>query len=160
MAALGCGGFAAAEFDACPPVAGGGELMVAGIGRVVFSGLTTDRVRDAASLTGSVCLAFEAVDGLLRTGRLELSGLSTDLVVAAADVTLELPDWTLTARSLRSNGAVATLDEVMMQGVEAVARAATVRFDLAVGDVEAVDLRLVTETVWLDARSARFDGRR
>jgi len=159
-AALGWGGFAVAVSDACLPVAGGGELTVAGIGRVVFSGLSTDRVRDAASLTGSVCLAFEAVDGVLRTERLELSGLSTDLVITAADVTLELPGWTLTARSLRSNGAIATLDEVAMEGVEAVARAATVRFDLVVGDVEAVDLRLVTETVWLDARSARFDGRR
>jgi hypothetical protein len=46
-----------------------------------------------------------------------------------------------------------------MVGEEAVARAATVRFDLASGAVEAEALRLVTETVWLDARLATFDGR-
>jgi len=149
----------AAAADGCLPVAGGGELSVAGIGRVVFAALTTDRARDAASLSGGVCLAFEAVDGVLRSERLDLAGLSARVELTASDVTLTLPGWLLTAATLRSDGTYATLDGVVMVGAEAVARAASVRFDLASGSVEAAALRLVTETVWLDAHLATFDGR-
>jgi hypothetical protein len=143
----------------CLPMAGGGELTVAGLGRVVFAALTTDRARDAASLTGGVCIVFDGIDGTLRTERLELTGLTGRVEVAAGVLTLELPGWALTAGELRSDGAEATLVGVTMRGAEAVAVAEEVVFDLVTGGVAARVLRLATETVWMDAATATFDGR-
>jgi hypothetical protein len=149
---------AAADEVACWRVAGGQELSVAGLGRVVFDALTTDRARDAASLTGGVCLTLAAVDGELRTERLELTGLTGDLALAALDVALSLPGWVLTAGELTSDGARATLRRVAMRGAEAVALADEVVIDLASGEVVAHGLRLATETVWMDAERGTFDG--
>jgi hypothetical protein len=147
-----------AQSPPCLPMAGGGELTVAGIGRIVFAALATDRARDAASLTGGVCITFTAIEGVLRTERLELSGLTGRIGVEAGDVTLQLPGWALTARELRSDGAAATLVGVTMRGTEAVGLADQVVFDLVTGGVVARGLRLATDTVWMDATRATFDG--
>jgi hypothetical protein len=147
-----------AQSPPCLPMAGGGELTVAGIGRIVFAALATDRARDAASLTGGVCITFAAIDGVLRTERLELSGLTGRIEVEAVLVTLQLPGWALTARELRSDGTEATLVGVTMLGTEAVGLADEVVFDLVTGRVVASALRLATDTVWMDAAHATFDG--
>ena len=148
-----------AESLPCLPMAGGGELTVAGLGRIVFAALATDRARDSASLTGGVCIVFAGIDGMLRTERLELTGLRGRVEVAAGLVTLELPGWALTADELRSDGTEATLVGLTMRGAEAVAVAEEVVFDFATGGVVARVLRLATETVWMDAAHATFDGR-
>jgi hypothetical protein len=142
----------------CWPMAGGQELSVAGLGQVVFDALTTDRARDAASLTGSVCVTLSTVGGVLRTERLDVTGLTRNPALAAGDVSLSLPGWELTAAELRSDGVRARLRQVAMRGAEAVGLADLVVIDLDSGEVVAYGLRLATETVWLDALRGSFDG--
>lgn len=144
--------------SACVPVAGGGELTVAGVGRALFAALATDRARDAARLSGGVCVELTAIGGVLRSDRVELTDLSGAVRLAADDVVIALPGWTLRAGRLQADAGGAELADVFLEGSEAIARAATAVVDLDTGAVEATAVRLLTEALWIDAAQARIVG--
>lgn len=146
--------------EGCVPVAGGAELTVEGLGRAVFAGLSTDRVRDEALLSGGVCVEFSAIGGVLRSERLTISGLGDGVALAAADVVFELDAWTIAAELLEADEDGAVLVGVGLQSPEAVALAAGVRVDLVSGTIAAHDLRLATATLWVVADEATLDGER
>ena len=161
--ALGAGvGAAASQVGggaaACVAVAGGGELTVAGVGRALFAALATDRARGAIALSGGVCVELTAVGGVLRSDRIDLSERDGEVTLTAVDVAIALHGWILWADRLRADAAGAELGGVVLQGREAVARAVTAFVDLETGAVEGVDVRLVTEVLWIDATRARIDG--
>ncbi len=143
---------------ACLPVAGGGALTVEGIGRVVFQELATDRVRDAATFGGRVCLAVDGSDVVFRTERLEVSGLTGPLTLEATGVRVEVPGWTLVAATLRGEPGWAELADVTIVGSDAVGIADTMRLEFASGVLTATALRLVTSSLRLDATTASLDG--
>jgi hypothetical protein len=143
---------------ACLPVAGGGALTVEGVGRVVFTELATDRVRDAATFDGRVCLAVAGSDVLFRTERLEVTDLGGALTLGADDVRVEVPGWTLEAAELRGGSGWAELVEVTIVGADAVGVAATMRIDFSSGVIVAVGLRLMTPSLRVDAAFATLDG--
>lgn len=162
---LACGsGLALASGDAeavgCVPVEGGAELTVEGLGRAVFAGLSTDRVRDVALLSGGVCVEFSAIGGVLRSERLTVSGLGDGVALAAADVVFELDAWTIGAELLEADAAGAELVGVTLTSPDAVALAAGLRVDLVTGTIAAHALRLATETLWVVADAATLDGGR
>lgn len=142
----------------CLDVPGGGALTVAGVGRVVFAELATDRARDAATFGGGVCVAVDGGEVVVRTERLEVTGLDGALRLAAERVRVEVPGWTLTADRLEGGAGWAELRTATMAGVDAIGEADRLRLDLETGHLEAEALRLATESVRLDAAHARFDG--
>lgn len=146
--------------DACVPVEGGAELTVEGLGRAVFAGLSTDRVRDEALLSGGVCVEFSAIGGVLRSERLTVSGLGDGVALAAADVVFQLDEWTIAADLLEADVAGAVLVGVTLTSPDAVALAEDLRVDLVSGTITAHALRLVTETLWVVADAATLDGDR
>lgn len=146
--------------DACVAVDGGAELTVEGLGRAVFAGLSTDRVRDEALLSGGVCVEFSAIGGVLRSERLTVSGLGDGVALAAADVVFQLDEWTIAADLLEADVAGAVLLGVTLTSPEAVALAEGLRVDLVSGTIAAWALRLVTETLWVVADAATLDGDR
>lgn len=143
---------------ACLPVAGGGTLTVEGVGRVVFEELATDRVRDAATFGGRVCLAVEGLDVVFRTERLDVAGLAGPLALQATGVAVEVPGWTLEAATLRGGSGWAELSAVEIVGADAVGLADTMRLDFASGVLAATGLRLMTTSLRLDAQAATLDG--
>lgn len=146
--------------DTCVPVEGGAELTVEGLGRAVFAGLSTDRVRDEALLSGGVCVEFSAIGGVLRSERLTVSGLGDGAALAAVDVVFQLDEWTIAADLLEADAARAVLVGVTLTSPDAVALAEGLRVDLASGTIAAHALRLVTETLWVVADAATLDGDR
>ena len=146
--------------DTCVPVEGGAELTVEGLGRAVFAGLSTDRVRDEALLSGGVCVEFSAIGGVLRSERLTVSGLGDGAALAAVDVVFHLDEWTIAADLLEADAAGAVLVGVTLTSPDAVALAQGLRVDLASGTIAAHALRLVTETLWVVAEAATLDGDR
>jgi hypothetical protein len=158
LVALVAGAAWAQGDGACQPVDGGGSVTVAGIGRVVFDELTTDRVRDAATFDGRVCLIVEDADVQVRTERLEVTGLAGDWRLVAAAVRVEVPGWRLEAGGLVGAAGRVTLSDVTIVGADAVGRAASMGLDLATGSLDAHDLRLATASIRLDAAAARLDG--
>ncbi len=142
----------------CLPVAGGGALTVEGVGRVVFDELATDRVRDAATFGGRVCLAVAGSDVVFRTERLEVAGFGGPVTLEATGVRVEVPGWTLDAAALRGGPGWAELAEVTIVGADAVGLADTMRLEFASGVLVAAGLRLVTASLRLDAVSASLDG--
>jgi hypothetical protein len=153
--ALASGGVAR---DVCVPVDGGAELTVEGLGRAVFAGLSTDRVRNEAQLTGGVCVEFSAIGGVLRSERLTVSGLGAGVTLTAADVVFELDDWTIAADLLEADVAAAVLVNVTLTSPDAVALADALHVDLTSGSITARSLRLATETLWVVAEGATLDG--
>ena len=161
IAWLGLGPTAGATpLQACLPVPGGGELTVAGMGRAVFAGLVTDRARDAARLSGGVCLELTEIGAVLRSEVLEIRDVRGEVVVEAVDVTLEVMGWQLATGRLWADATTAVLGPTVMRGREAVARAGGVTIDLFSGAAEATELRLLTASLWVDARVARLEGSR
>ncbi len=150
-------GPATAQSD-CLPVDGGGALTVAGLGRVVFGELTTDRVRDAATFGGDVCLTVDGSDVTFRTPRLEVTGFGERPRLAASDVSVSVPGWELEAVSLRTEDGAAELLDVIIVGVDGVGRARSIELDLDSGRLTAHDLLLLTPTLRLDAVSATLLG--
>ncbi|MBW6456859.1 MAG: hypothetical protein K0A98_13325, partial [Trueperaceae bacterium] len=146
--------------DVCVAVDGGAELTVEGLGRAVFAGLSTDRVRDEALLSGGVCVEFSAIGGVLRSERLTVSGLGDGVALAAADVVFRLDAWTIGADHLEADVAGAVLVGVTLTSPDAVALAESLRVDMVSGTIVARALRLVTETLWLVADAATLDGDR
>ena len=146
--------------DACVAVDGGAELTVEGLGRAVFAALSTDRVRDEALLSGGVCVEFSAIGGVLRSERLTLSGLGEGVALSAVDVVFRLDAWTIAADTLEADVAGAVFVGVSLTSPDAVALAEGLRVDLASGTIVARALRLVTETLWVVADGASFDGDR
>ena len=146
--------------DTCVPVEGGAELTVEGLGRAVFAGLSTDRVRDEALLSGGVCVEFNAIGGVLRSERLTVSGLGDGAALAAVDVVFQLEAWTIAADLLEADAAGAVLVGVTLTSPDAVALAEGLRVDLTSGTIAARGLRLVTETLWVVADAATLDGDR
>lgn len=153
---VAAGGWGSAQ--GCVAVPGGGEVTVAGVGRIVFRELTTDRARDAASFGGEVCVLVEGSDVLFRTERLDVVGLAGDTRLTTGPVTVSVPGWRLTAAGLRGDARALVLDSVAIAGQEALGRADTMAIDLVAGTVAAQALRLVTVSARLDAASARLDG--
>jgi hypothetical protein len=150
---------AAAIDEGCLRVDAGAELTVTGVGRAVFAVLATDRVRDAAVLSGGVCVAFSAIDGVLLTERLEITGLGRDVArLEAADVVLEVPGWSIGAELLVAVGDRLSLAGVTLRGRDAVARAVGMTLDLTSGAIVAHAVVLATETAWVRASSASFAG--
>jgi len=150
---------AAAVDEGCVHVEAGAELTVAGVGRAVFAVLSTDRVRDAAVLSGGVCVAFSAIDGVLLSDRLVITGLGGDATrLEAADVVLEVPGWSIGAELLIAVGDRLSLTGVTLRGRDAVARAVGMTLDLTSGAIEARAVVLATETAWVRARSASIAG--
>jgi hypothetical protein len=148
----------AQDEGACQPIDGGGSVTVAGIGRVVFDELTTDRVRDAATFDGRVCLYVAGADVLVRTERLEVTGLAGDWRLVAGAVRVEVPGWTLDAGGLEGAAGRVRLSDVTIVGADAVGRATSMGLDLASGGLDAHGLRLATASIRLDTASASFDG--
>jgi hypothetical protein len=147
--------------EGCMRVDTGAELTVAGVGRAVFAVLSTDRVRDAAVLSGGVCVAFSAIDGVLLSERLVITGLGGDATkLEASDIVLEVPGWSIGADLLVAVGDRLTLAGVTLRGRDAVARAVGMTFDLTSGAIEAHAVVLATETAWVRARSASIAGAR
>ncbi len=146
------------EGPACLPVAGGGALTVEGVGRVVFEELATDRVRDAATFGGRVCLAVEGSDVVFRTERLVVAGLGGAVTLEAAGVRVEVPGWSLEAATLRGGPGWAELVDATIVGADAVGLAETMRLDFGSGVLVAVGLRLLTASLRLDAVTATLDG--
>ncbi len=144
----------------CVPVEGGAELTVEGLGRAVFAGLSTDRVRDEALLSGGVCVEFSNIGGVLRSERLTVSGLGDGAALAAVDVVFQIDEWTIAADLLEADAAGAVLGGVTLTSPDAVALAEGLRVDLTSGTIAARALRLVTETLWVVADAATLDGDR
>ncbi len=143
----------------CVRVDAGAELTVAGVGRAVFSVLSTDRVRDAAVLSGGVCVTLSAIDGVVHAERLVITGLGDDAVeLEAADIVLEVPGWSIFADRLVAVGDRVSLVGVTLQGRDAIARAVGMTLDLTSGAIAAHTLVLATETTWVRAGSAVFAG--
>lgn len=142
----------------CLPVAGGGALTVEGVGRVVFEELATDRVRDAATFGGRVCLAVEGSDVVFRTERLDVAGLAGPLTLEATGVRVEVPGWTLEAATLRGGAGWVELAEVTIAGADAVGIADTMGLEFGTGVLVASGLRLMTASLRLDAAAATLDG--
>jgi hypothetical protein len=154
---LGAAGPAVAEAE-CMPVDGGGALTVAGVGRVVFGELTTDRVRDAATFGGGVCLVVEGIEMTFRTQRLDVASFGDQPRLSAGDVRVSVPGWELEAATLRTANGSAELFDVVIVGSDGVGRATSIELDLTTGRVTAHDLRLLTATLRLDAVSATLLG--
>jgi hypothetical protein len=149
----------AAADEGCMRFDTGAELTVAGVGRAVFAVLSTDRVRDAAVLSGGVCVVFSAIDGVLLSERLVITGLGGDAAkLEAADIVLEVPGWSIGAEGLLAVGDRLSLTGVTLRGRDAVARAVGMTLDLTSGAIEAHSLVLATETAWVRASSASFAG--
>jgi hypothetical protein len=145
--------------DGCVRVDAGAELTVAGVGRAVFAVLATDRVRDAAVLSGGVCVTFSAIDGVLLTERLVVTGLGRGAArLEATDVVLEVPGWSIGAELLVAVGDRLSLAGVTLRGRDAVARAIGMTIDLTSGAIEAQAVVLATETAWVRASSASIAG--
>ncbi len=153
----GVAGHAGAQ-PTCMAVDGGGALTVAGIGRVVFGELVTDRVRDAATFGGGVCLVVEGADMSFRTQRLEVADLGAAPRLSATDVQVSVPGWELEAARLQTANTVAELFDVIIVGADGVGRAASIELDLASGRLTAHDLVLLTATLRLDTVSATLLG--
>lgn len=155
--ALAAGGGTA---GGCVPVEGGAELTVEGLGRAVFAGLSTDRVRDEALLSGGVCVEFNAIGGVLRSERLTVAGLGDGVSLMAADVVFELDAWTIGAELLEADAEGAVLVGVTLTSPDAVALAQALHVDLTSGTIVARALRLATETLWVAAEAATLIGQR
>jgi hypothetical protein len=142
---------------ACLPVAGGAELTVEGLGRVLFRELATDRARALVTFGGGVCLELGGVEVEISAENLLVRNPATAPRVEAAHAAVVTLGWRLVAARLVLEERSARLEDVTLEGHGVVGRALRLEVDLLRGTMRAEELAIITPAVRVAARAAAFE---
>ena len=133
------------------------ELIIETVGNAYFGDLSFDTESDTAELFNGVCIE-SLVGWVLLAERVVITQLQSNPRFNANDITMQLPDWTFTATSLRSQEEQLEFEHVVFEGAELRGDSGSALFDLGSGDVVLRVVRMQGKNFQISGESAALSG--